>query len=253
MAPIPSLRCLCGALLLLVFVVAAVVVDATVPSLSLAARHERWMAKFGRAYTDADEKLRRREVFAANVRHVDAVNRAGNLTYTLGLNQFSDLTDDEFLETHLGYRHQLRPEGNTTLAAVNVSKAAAPRSGQFQYMPDSVDWRAQGAVTQVKNQRFCGTIFLQLQCMHGIRQSSQIRTKCLHVCVRARRKLLGVRGRGGDRGAGKDWHRQPHLHVGATSPRLHGRRQHLQRRGHQRRTPLCCRQRRPTAGGGLRV
>nr|XP_020186184.1 ervatamin-B isoform X2 [Aegilops tauschii subsp. strangulata] len=143
MAPIPSLRCLCGALLLLVFVVAAVVVDATVPSLSLAA--------------DADEKLRRREVFAANVRHVDAVNRAGNLTYTLGLNQFSDLTDDEFLETHLGYRHQLRPEGNTTLAAVNVSKAAAPRSGQFQYMPDSVDWRAQGAVTQVKNQRFCGS------------------------------------------------------------------------------------------------
>lgn len=107
MAPIPSLRGLCGALFLLVLalVAAAVVVDATAPSLALVARHERWMAKFGRVYTDADEKLRRREVFAANVRHVDAVNRAGNLTYTLGLNQFSDLTDDEFLEAHLGYRH----------------------------------------------------------------------------------------------------------------------------------------------------
>ncbi|VAH61682.1 unnamed protein product [Triticum turgidum subsp. durum] len=156
MAPIPSS---CGALLLLVLalVAAAVVVDATAPSLALAARHERWMAKFGRAYTDADEKSRRREVFAANVQHVDAVNRAGNLTYTLGLNQFSDLTDDEFLKTHLGYRHQLHPGGNTTLAAVNVSKAAAMRSGQFQYMPDNMDWRAQGAVTQVKNQRFCGS------------------------------------------------------------------------------------------------
>ncbi|XP_037417756.1 ervatamin-B-like [Triticum dicoccoides] len=166
MAPIPILSCLCGALLLLVFVVAAVVVDATAPSLSLAARHERWMAKFGRAYTDADEKSRRREVFAANVQHVDAVNRAGNLTYTLGLNQFSDLTDHEFLEAHLGYRYQLRPEGqtddeflkgNTPVAPVNMSKAPALRNGQFRYMPDSVDWRTQGAVTEVKNQRFCGS------------------------------------------------------------------------------------------------
>ncbi|XP_044972507.1 ervatamin-C-like [Hordeum vulgare subsp. vulgare] len=154
MAPIPSSRGLCGALLVLVLVAAAVVIDAKVPSLSLAARHERWMAKFGRAYTDADEKLRRREVFAANVRHVDAANRARNLTYTLGLNQFSDLTDDEFLETHLGYRHQLRP---APLAAVNMSRAAALRSGKFQYIPDSVDWRAQGAVTEVKNQRLCGS------------------------------------------------------------------------------------------------
>ncbi|VAH50935.1 unnamed protein product [Triticum turgidum subsp. durum] len=107
------------------------------------------MAKYGRAYTDAAEKLHRQEVFAANARHVDAVNRAGNRTYTLGLNQFSDLTNEEFVEKHLGYRHQLRPEGNTPVAAVNMSKA------QFQSTPDSVDWRAQGAVTQIKDQNPC--------------------------------------------------------------------------------------------------
>uniref|UniRef100_A0ACD5VP19 Uncharacterized protein n=1 Tax=Avena sativa TaxID=4498 RepID=A0ACD5VP19_AVESA len=165
MAPIPSSRRLiCGALLVLVIVAATVVVDAAAAQErarphrgallpSVAARHERWMAKFGRAYTDADEKLRRQEVFAANARHVDAVNRADNRTYTLGLNQFSDLTDDEFVETHLGYRHQLRPQEKK-----NMSKAAALEDVQFQqYMPDSVDWRAQGAVTQIKNQGSCGS------------------------------------------------------------------------------------------------
>ena len=104
-------------------------------------------------------------MFAANARHVDAVNRAGNRTYTLGLNQFSDLTNEEFVEKHLGYRHQpggLRPE-DTPVAAVNMSKA------QFQSTPDSMDWRAQGAVTQVKNQLSCGkTLHAFMHVMHTI-------------------------------------------------------------------------------------
>lgn len=165
MAPIPSSRCLFGALLVVLVLVAAAAArgearprrGALGPSVA-AARHERWMAKFGRAYTDADEKARRQEVFAANARLVDAVNRVGNRTYTLGLNQFSDLTDDEFVETHLGYRHQLRPqEKSTPAAAVDVSKGAALKDAQLQSIPDSVDWRAQGAVTGIKNQGSCGS------------------------------------------------------------------------------------------------
>ncbi|EMS58916.1 Fruit bromelain [Triticum urartu] len=107
MAPVNSSRRLNGTLLALALVAAAAVADfATARGVhTVAARHELWMAKFGRAYADAEEKLSRQEVFAANAQHVDAVNRAGDRTYTLGLNQFSDLTDDEFLEMHLGYRH----------------------------------------------------------------------------------------------------------------------------------------------------
>lgn len=184
MAPIPSSSRLFGAWFVLVLVAATVVVDAAAAREgarsrrgallpSAAVRHERWMAKFGRAYRDAVEKARRRKVFAANARHVDAVNRAGNRTYTLGLNQFSDLTDDEFVEKHLGYlQHQLRPQeiNNTAAAAAGVSKkgaalkdghkkkkGAALKDGQLRYMPGSVDWRAQGAVTEIKNQGSCGS------------------------------------------------------------------------------------------------
>jgi cathepsin L len=174
MAPIStSSHLICGALLVIVLATATVDTSAAAREgasrpqrgallSSVAVQHERWMAKFGRAYTDADDKLRRREVFAANARHVDAVNRAGNRTYTLGLNQFSDLTDDEFVETHLGFRHmQLRPqEKNAPAAAADAFKAkgAALRDGQLQlqYVPGSVDWRAQGAVTEIKNQGTCG-------------------------------------------------------------------------------------------------
>uniref|UniRef100_M8BPA6 Fruit bromelain n=1 Tax=Aegilops tauschii TaxID=37682 RepID=M8BPA6_AEGTA len=141
MAPIHSSHRLHGTLLLLVLVAATAFLSAAAGrEEALAARHEQWMAKHGRLYTDAAEKLHRQEVFAANAWHVDAVNQAGNRTYTLGLNQFSDLTYEEFAEKHLGYSHQ-------PVATVNMSKA------QFRSTPDSVDWR--GAVTQVKNQLSC--------------------------------------------------------------------------------------------------
>lgn len=112
------------------------------------------MVKFGRAYANADEKARQLDVFRANAEHVDAVNRAGNRTYKLGLNQFSDLTDDEFVEAYLGYQHQNghHPEEDTAVPSSSaMSKDAALYNDQD--LPDSVDWRAQGAVTEVKDER----------------------------------------------------------------------------------------------------
>uniref|UniRef100_A0A0D9V2V8 Cysteine proteinase n=1 Tax=Leersia perrieri TaxID=77586 RepID=A0A0D9V2V8_9ORYZ len=122
----------------------------------MAARHERWMARFGRKYADAAEKARRMEVFSANAARVDAANRArGNRTYTLGLNQFSDLTDDEFAKAHLGYWPPPHQHNGTASAAAVVHVPSLDEYGQD--LPDSVDWRARGAVTEVKNQRSCGS------------------------------------------------------------------------------------------------
>ncbi|KQK08708.1 zingipain-2 [Brachypodium distachyon] len=150
MEPVPSSRCLCAGLLVLVATAVFHAVAAQGEAgLTVAARHEQWMAKFGRVYTDANEKARRQAVFGANARYVDAVNRAGNRTYTLGLNEFSDLTDNEFAKTHLGYR-EFRPE------TANISKGVDPGYGLAGNIPKSFDWRTKGAVTEVKSQGGCG-------------------------------------------------------------------------------------------------
>uniref|UniRef100_N1QS19 Fruit bromelain n=1 Tax=Aegilops tauschii TaxID=37682 RepID=N1QS19_AEGTA len=57
-------------------------------------RFRRWMEQHGRSYPTVDEELRRFEVYRRNVERIEATNRAGGLGYTLGENQFTDLTSE---------------------------------------------------------------------------------------------------------------------------------------------------------------
>jgi C1A family cysteine protease len=116
---------------------------------AMVARHEEWMAKYGRVYSDAVEKARRFEVFKANVAFIESVN-AGNHKFWLEANHFADLTDDEFRATRTGYRP--RP------AAASSQKTTGFRytNVSLDDVPASVDWRTKGAVTPIKDQGECG-------------------------------------------------------------------------------------------------
>jgi C1A family cysteine protease len=118
---------------------------------AMVARHDEWMAKYGRVYSDAAEKARRFEVFKANVVFIESVN-AGNHKFELEANQFADLTDDEFRATWTGYRPR-RPA-----AAASSRKATGFRYANVSLadVPTSVDWRTKGAVTPIKDQGECG-------------------------------------------------------------------------------------------------
>ncbi|XXG69586.1 hypothetical protein AAC387_Pa06g2411 [Persea americana] len=63
--------------------------------LSMAKRHEQWMARIGRVYKDASEKAQRLKIFTENVEYIEAFNKAGH-GFWLGLNEFTDQTPDEF-------------------------------------------------------------------------------------------------------------------------------------------------------------
>ncbi|XP_010523123.1 PREDICTED: ervatamin-B-like [Tarenaya hassleriana] len=126
-------------------------------SSSIIAKHEQWMATYGHVYADESEKQIRFEIFKKNLEFIENFNRNGNATYKLGINQFSDMTDEEFRSTFTGLRLSDEiingtslpgPDETNTLRYVNVSEA--------DNLPENVDWRTQGAVTPVKNQGQCG-------------------------------------------------------------------------------------------------
>ena len=115
---------------------------------AIVAKHEQWMAKYGRVYRDAAEKARRLEVFKANVALIESVN-ARNHKFWLEANQFADLTDDEFRATRTGYK-PASGKGRRTTTGFRYANVS------LDDIPDSVDWRAKGAVTPIKDQGECG-------------------------------------------------------------------------------------------------
>lgn len=118
-------------------------------SMSMRERHEAWMALFGRTYKDAAEKEKRFMIFKENVEFINSFNSAGkNRSYTLGVNQFADITPDELKAFHSGY---------SMAASIPWSETASFKYENATEVPSSsVDWREKGAVTEVKNQGSCG-------------------------------------------------------------------------------------------------
>ncbi|VAI61888.1 unnamed protein product [Triticum turgidum subsp. durum] len=115
--------------------------------LSMVARHESWMVQYNRVYKDTTEKARRFQVFKANVGFIESFN-AENRKFYLGINQFTDLTNEEFKATkaNKGYKPSL-DRVPTGFRYENVS---------FDALPETVDWRTKGAVTPIKDQGQCG-------------------------------------------------------------------------------------------------
>lgn len=110
---------------------------------------ETFKVKYEKKYDTArDEDIRRliwEEKMAFHSKHnLEAAQ--GKHTYTLGENQFSDMTDAEFRATLTGYRPLDKRMGKQFYATLPVSVLAA-----------TVDWRTVGAVTEVKNQEQCGS------------------------------------------------------------------------------------------------
>ncbi|XBH82754.1 hypothetical protein VPH35_071348 [Triticum aestivum] len=99
-------------------------------------RHEQWMVKYNRAYKDDTEKAQRFEVFKANIAFIESFN-AGNHKFWLGVNHFTDLTNDEFRasKTNKGLKRSTS-RAPTGFRYNNVSTDA---------LPAAVDWRTKGA------------------------------------------------------------------------------------------------------------
>jgi len=103
-----------------------------------------FVGRYNKAYDSPATFFQRFSVFKDNLNYIREQN-ALNLSYTLGLNEFADLTNLEFMNLYAGLMEQ--PAGIPRSEHVVGGKAPLA----------SVDWRSQGAVTPIKNQGQCGS------------------------------------------------------------------------------------------------
>ncbi|KAK4753454.1 hypothetical protein SAY87_022252 [Trapa incisa] len=117
-------------------------------SADIAELFDSWCRHHAKSYSD-HERLHRLRVFQDNYHFIVRHNAAGNSSYSLALNAFSDLTPHEFRSSYLGL------SGISDLGRRPVGEGQGGYSGMGE-VPPSVDWRKEGAVTGVKDQGSCG-------------------------------------------------------------------------------------------------
>lgn len=118
-------------------------------SVTAAQDFESWKAFNAKSYTSSEEEALRKGIFDANVMKINEFNALG-AEYSMDVNQFADLTADEF---HARYSSGYRESKNLRMQ----KEYSTPKAPAFGALPTAVDWRKHGAVTPVKNQGNCGS------------------------------------------------------------------------------------------------
>lgn len=111
--------------------------------------NDSFQTTHGKTYSNQVEETTRFAIFQDNLEEVEAHNaryEQGLVTYKKTINQFSDMTEDEFKSfLTLHAKPTLNSEKVTPYLRSNVE------------IPESIDWRELGYVTDVKNQKTCGS------------------------------------------------------------------------------------------------
>ena len=114
--------------------------------------HDEWkqfsnfQERFARKYETLQELENRFQVFRTNLRNIVIHNLDHNQNFTMGVNQFTDLTPEEFKAQYVG-----------GLKAEVGSYGCKTFSSSASGAPSAIDWRNKGAVTSVKDQGQCGS------------------------------------------------------------------------------------------------
>ena len=105
----------------------------------------KFIKDYEREYSTVEETLERYKIFAKNYIQIKEINEEHN-GVELAVNDFADLTPEEFKATYLGYVPNNSPSRKP---CVVKHQKTTPK--------EVIDWRTKGVVTTVKNQGQCGS------------------------------------------------------------------------------------------------
>ena len=100
--------------------------------------------QFNKKYQIEEEAFRFR-IFKENINKIRKHNADHTQTYEMGVNQFTDMTQEEFVQQVLVNN------------MMNLENIEAKRESIEVEAPTEVDWRSKGVMTPVKNQGSCGS------------------------------------------------------------------------------------------------
>ncbi|KAM5579375.1 hypothetical protein ABKV19_009253 [Rosa sericea] len=115
-------KCLCLALILVMFVAwSSEATSRTLQDASMYGRYEQWMAHYGRVYNEINEKEKRFQIFKENVAFVESSNNDASKPYKISVNQFADLTNEEFIASRNRFKGHECSTKTTSFKYENVT------------------------------------------------------------------------------------------------------------------------------------
>merc|ERR1712198_217218 len=103
-----------------------------------------FVEKYNKKYETSEEFMDRLKVFTENVKEIEAHNNRRDASWRKGINQFSDLTAQEFKAIHAsGLLNVVKRQSDESN---NYSNTLKPISD----LPESKDWRDEGIIPMLE-------------------------------------------------------------------------------------------------------
>lgn len=119
-----------------------------------------FIATYQKSYMNSFEFQERYQVFKKNYQSIANHNlNKEKLGFELRINQFGDLSQEEFKDRYLGLQPRQRSFSDYLKPKETEERPShhGKRHGHKRSIPASVDWTEQGVVTKIKNQGYCGS------------------------------------------------------------------------------------------------